>query len=474
MRQKKYVLILSCLLGSLVSQIARAGNADIERISNEVSSRIDQNISKSGARTAETLKELLGDPLTSDSAVKIALLNNQSLQAVLELWGIAKADFNKTRLPEKPIFGTSARFPKEDEPYNNVEFTVEQDFLSFVLFPLKSNLAGAELHKAELEITKEVLDLAFEVKSAFYDAQGGMTMLSMRQRVLEQAEASQELAKRQFEAGNISDLANANEQSLYNDLKLETLKAEADLKQKKENLNRLLGFGGEDPSWEIKDDLPELQVSEPSSEELFSLGMSKRLDLLIARKNIEALNHALSLNRFGVLGHPEVGISTEKDVSGGRVTGPNVKTEVPIYDLGQTDVSRSGAALKEAELRLKALENDVRSEVKQKRDHLFAMRDLVEEYKGAVIPVREKITVETQKNYNYMLLGNYDLIRAKQNEILANKEYIDSLKEYWIARSDLEKAVSSKLPLGKSVKKNMKTEEPMAGMSHMNHGGSHE
>ncbi len=437
-------------------QTAEAGDADIARISKEITSRIDQDVSKTGPGTAEVLKEILSDPLTVDSSVKIAFLNNQSLQTVLESWGIAKADFNKTRLPEKPKFGLSVRIPKEDEPNNNTEFIIEQDFLSFVLFPLKSNLAGAELHKAELEITKGVLDLAFEVKSAFYEVQGGLTILSMFQRVFEQAEASQELAKRQFEAGNISELMYANEQSLYNDSKLEFLKAEADLKLKKENLNRLMGFGGEDVSWKIKDELQEIQDSDPSLEELFSLGMSKRLDLLIARKSVEALNGALRLNRFGVLGHPEVGVSTEKDVSGGRVTGPTVKTEVPIYDFGQTEVSRSGAQLREAELRLKTLENDARSEIKQKRDRLFAMRTLVEEYRGSVIPVREKITEETQKHYNYMLLGNYDLIRAKQNEILANKEYIEFLKEYWIARSDLEKAVSSKL----------QTRAP--------HGGSHE
>ena len=125
---------------------------------------------------------------------------------------------------------------------------------------------------------------------------------------------------------------------------------------------------------------------------------------------------------------------------------PTLRTEVPIYDLGQTEVSRSGAELKQAELKLKALENDVRSQIKQKRDHLFAMRTLVEQYKNSVIPIKEKVTGETLKHQNYMLVGNYELIRAKQEEILANKEYIEVLKDYWIARSDLEKAVSSKLP----------------------------
>ncbi len=446
MKLKTGLFILCLFLGNLSHGEVRAGNPDLTRISRDVSSRIDFDVSKENVNTKGLLKELLEKPLTVDTVVQIALLNNQSLQATLESWGIAKADFNKTRLPEKPIFGASVRFSERDEPYNNTEFTVEQDFLSFILFPLRSNLAGAELHKAELQIAKEVLDLVFEVKSAFYEVQGDMTMLSMRKRVLEQAEASQELAKRQFEAGNISELGYSNEKSLYQDAKLEYLKAEAEFILKKENLNRLTGFGGENPSWEIKDKLQEIQISEPSYDELLSMGMSKRLDLLIVRKNVEALRHALSLSRFGVLGHPEVGVSTEKDVEGGRVTGPILRTEVPIYDLGQTEVSRLGAELKEAELRLKALENDVRSEIKQKRDRLLAERILVKEYRSSIIPIREKVTEETQKHYNYMLLGNYDLIRAKQNEILAYKEYVDTLTGYWITRSDLEKAVSSKLP----------------------------
>lgn len=474
MNQKKNLFVLCFLLETLTAQVAMAGDADLARISKDVSSRIDFKVERTKSNKVGESHTFFRGPLTVESAVQTALSNNSSLQAVLESWGIAKADFNKTRLPEKPVFDASYRVPDHDIN-DNVEFAIEQDFLSFALFPLKSNLAGAELHKAELEITKEVLDLAFEVKSAFYEVQGESAMLAMRKRVLVQAEASEELAKRQFEAGNISELKLASERSIYQDTKLEYLKAEAELVLKTENLNRLMGFGGENPSWEIKDELEEIQASEPSYDELLSIGMSKRLDLLIARKNVEALRHALSLNRFGVLGHPEVGISTEKDVEGGRVTGPTFRTEVPLYDLGQTEVSRSGAELKQAELKLKALENEVRSEIKQKRDRLFALRTLVEQYKNSVIPIKEKVTGETLKHQNYMLVGNYELIRAKQEEILANKEYIDVLKEYWIARSDLEKAISLKLPLGKSIEKSMKKQESMTAMSHMQHqGGSHE
>ena len=115
MKYKKNTSILYLFLGSFISQIAYAGNSDLDRISKDVSSRIDFKVSKTGLNTKNDLKKLLSKPLSEDSAVKIVLMNNQALQATLESWGVAKASFNKTRFPENPRFGVSVRFPKENE-----------------------------------------------------------------------------------------------------------------------------------------------------------------------------------------------------------------------------------------------------------------------------------------------------------------------------------------------------------------------
>ena len=44
-----------------------------------------------------------------------------------------------------------------------------------------------------------------------------------------------------------------------------------------------------------------------------------------------------------------------------------------------------------------------------------------------------------------MLLGVYQLIQAKQAEFDAYREYIEALRDYWIARSDLERAVGGRV-----------------------------
>jgi outer membrane protein, heavy metal efflux system len=44
-----------------------------------------------------------------------------------------------------------------------------------------------------------------------------------------------------------------------------------------------------------------------------------------------------------------------------------------------------------------------------------------------------------------MLLGVYQLIQAKQAEYEAYREYIEAVRDYWIATSDLERAVGTRL-----------------------------
>ena len=44
-----------------------------------------------------------------------------------------------------------------------------------------------------------------------------------------------------------------------------------------------------------------------------------------------------------------------------------------------------------------------------------------------------------------MLLGVYQLIQAKQAEFEAYRDSIEALRDYWIARSDLERAIGGRI-----------------------------
>ena len=46
-----------------------------------------------------------------------------------------------------------------------------------------------------------------------------------------------------------------------------------------------------------------------------------------------------------------------------------------------------------------------------------------------------------------MLLGVFQLLEAKRGEIDAGRMYVEALRDYWIARAELERAIGGRLEL---------------------------
>src|SRR5262249_1304801 len=119
----------------------------------------------------------------------------------------------------------------------------------------------------------------------------------------------------------------------------------------------------------------------------------------------------------------------------------------PIFDQGQARVARLRAQLHAAQHRADALAVAIRSEVRQARNRLMIARTTIESYAQTLIPLRERIVALSQSQYNAMRLGVYQLLQAKQNEIDSYRQYIEAVRDYWIARADLERAVGTRLAL---------------------------
>ncbi|MEO2088045.1 MAG: TolC family protein, partial [Gemmataceae bacterium] len=104
--------------------------------------------------------------------------------------------------------------------------------------------------------------------------------------------------------------------------------------------------------------------------------------------------------------------------------------------------------LLEAQDRYAALAIEIRSEVRLAFSRMALARKKVEFYKRAVLPVQQTVTDQTQVRYNGMILGVFQLLQAKQEQIDAGRDFIQSLAEYWMARAELEKAIGRRLPTG--------------------------
>jgi cobalt-zinc-cadmium efflux system outer membrane protein len=328
---------------------------------------------------------------------------------------------------------------------------VVQDFLDIFLRPARKKLAAAEFEAAKLRVAGEVLNLAADTSHAYFSLQGSMQVNTMMQTITEAFRTAYKFAERQHEAGNIADLDLAARRGLYEQARVELARSEAAVVSEREHLNRLMGVWGVDTGWQIPAKLPDLPGEDPPLEHLESLAMAQRVDLAAERWEIERIAKALSMTiHWRYVPLIEVGVETEKDTDGERITGPSLAIALPVFDQGQAKVARLEAILRQSRQRLTALAIDIRSEVREARNRLRLARGLADHHRQVLIPVREQIVAESQKFYNYMLIGVYQLLQAKQDEIDAYRGYIEAVMDYWVARADLERAVGGQLLAGQS------------------------
>ena len=149
----------------------------------------------------------------------------------------------------------------------------------------------------------------------------------------------------------------------------------------------------------------------------------------------------------------------ERDADGTRTLGPGVEVPLPIFNQGQPALASAQARLRQSQRRYAALAVEVRAEVRRARSRMAAARDRAEYYRRVIVPIRRQIVEQTQLQYNAMLVGIFQLLQAKRDEIDAGREYVEALTDYWVARSELARAVGGRLTLRASS--TQATAEPM-------------
>ncbi len=410
------------------------------------------------AQAQSAVTSLLSRPLTADSAVQVALLNNHNLQATYEELGIAQADLVEAGLLRNPIFTFERRLPgqaletdlftfERRLPGQALETDLLKEFIDILLLPLRKRIAAAQFEAAKLRVGHEILATAAEVHAAFYEHQGDQQLVEMRQTVTEATERSAETALKLHEAGNLRDLDLANEQASHAQAKIELAKAQAQAVSSREKLNRLMGAFGTQTNWTTAPRLPDLPGSELATSQLESRAIQQRLDLAAARQQFIAEGRSRGIARAeAILQGAEIGAHYEHEIEGGvHSIGPSVNVPIPIFNQGQPASARASAKMRQAEQRYLALAADIRSDVRAARDKMLLARRQVEYFKSTALPMRTRVTEESQLQYNAMQITPFQLLQAKEEEVKTGADYVEALREYWVARAELEKAVGGSL-----------------------------
>jgi outer membrane protein TolC len=389
--------------------------------------------------------EILREPLSADAAVELALLNNRGLQASFSRLGIAESDLVEAGRLRNPVF-SFGRLALGGGALE-IERSVVFDVLSLLTLPMAQQVQQRNFEQAQFKAAFDAVGIASETRRAYFGAVAAQELVEYFRQVKEAAEASSELARRMLEAGNFNKLAQMREQAFHADATIGLARAQQQAVVERERLTRLLGLSAEQPGFKLPERLPDLpkEPTEPGNAE--QTAIEKRLDVLMARRSMEATARSLGLTKATrFVDGLELGYRNRSETGERRANGYEVELPLPLFDFGSVRAARAEATYMQAVHRTAEVAVNARSEVRESYSAYRTAYDLARHYRDEVVPLRKRISEENLLRYNGMLIGVFELLADSREQVRSVTGYVQALRDFWLAETNLQTALTGRSP----------------------------
>jgi outer membrane protein TolC len=393
-----------------------------------------------GVAVKADLAQLLAKPLSADSAVQIALMNNKGLQASLAELGVAEADWVQAGRMRNPGFSFSRLRGGSDA---EIDRGMMFDLAGLLTMPARRDIEGRRFEQAKLQAASAAVRLAADTRRAYFNAIAAQQTAQYLEQVRTAAEAGAELAQRMAKAGNFSQLDAAREQVYYADVIAQQARARQNAVAARERLTRLLGLWGNDIVFRLPERLPELPKTAPAMRDIEAQALRQRLDVQMARRDVDATASALGLTRATrFLNVLDAGYINKSQAGAPRADGYEVSLEIPLFDWGSAKSRKAESLYMASVNRLADDAVRVRSEVREAYAAYRTSYDLAHHYRDEVVPLRRKISDEMLLRYNGMLASVFELLADAREQAVSVNAAIEAQRDYWLAETALQAAIN--------------------------------
>jgi outer membrane protein TolC len=393
---------------------------------------------------SDAVRRLLARPLTVNTAVQIALLNNRGLQAAYNELALAETDLVQDSLPPNPTFAISRI---AGNGALEIERQVVGDILALATLPFRSEIARERFRKAQLRAAEETLRLAAEVRRTYYRTVAANELAALLTDAKATAESTAQLAQKLGQTGALNKLDQAREQVFYAETTAELATARQAAGSSRERLIRLLGLWGDDLGFRTPGQLPALPRRPLQLPSIEIDAVTHRIDLQIARIELDALARSLQLTeatRFVTL-LDVAGIdrkTRDPDGTSFRERGFDVQFQIPIFDGGEVRVRQAAETYNQAFNRLTERAVNIRSEARDAFRVYRSTYDIAAHYQREVLPLRKIISEETQLRFSSMQIDVFALLTEARQRLASLRAAIDAKRNFWLAQSDLNAAIN--------------------------------
>lgn len=426
-----------------------------------------------------------GGELTGEAAIELALTNNRSLRADIEVIGQAKAELVQAGLLSNPMLTVMLRFP-EAGGRASLDFGLVKDFADLWLIPSRKRAAGSLLQQKLLSFTDNAVGVVREVSTTYVAFQYLDRAIGLQTENLEVLRQSIDAAQARLRSGSTTQLD-------VNLLEARRLQAELELLQLRNerhttqlSLLRLMGASQAPADWRPAP-LPLAQPDESLDEEaLIDWGLQRRLDIQAAGWEVDAALAEFQQQKLRLIQSFGVGISGERferrgipgrniaadtaraSIADGRLTapeieprsarraerrqeidlvlGPVIEVPLPIFDQNQAQMAKAQYRARELHERYSEREQRTVEQIRAAIATLQTAARRREIYQTSLLPVQESNLQVAETAYQSGQESILTVLLAQQDLIQARLGLAAAIRDELTARANLERELGGRLP----------------------------
>lgn len=388
---------------------------------------------------------MLSRPLEASQAMRLALLKSPRAQVELERIGISRAALLKSvALPNPELDAGFLTKPRQ----TRIELAGAFDLTQVLLAAWRQTVAAADLDAASVEAAGALVDVGFDARSAWVEAVAAAETFELQRSLVDAAAGSAALAEGLAAAGNTSELFALQRQALLEEQRLELDQEAVARTAARERLCSAVGL------WGVAAEKLTLPKSLPAAIDLDpaiayeSEAVAKSLDLEALRLRFRADAARIDAARAeGALPDVSAGVQAEREdeVWG---YGPRVNVRLPVFDHGEGPTARAEAGARRTRAQYDVVAAHVRERARTLVARVRAAKSRIDQIDGQLLPLRARIAEQSLLQYNAMNASAFQLLSAKRDQIVAGRARVTALKDYWVARTELDRLIAGRLGSG--------------------------
>lgn len=434
------------LLGSLLLLVAGCAGMSADTLRAPVQDALTERLGAPGALpdlSTITRPDVTSAAITRAEAVQRALQLHPEVRQKLAALGYTQADLSEAFRIGNPAFNITRLHGDA-----GAELTRALSLSLTDLLTLRDRRRLGLLSKeaVQAETAQALLALSTEVEAAWFEAVAAEQKSALTEAIRKANRHSADLADRMVDAGTLRASEAAEFRAEAAAAAIAATRAEAERLEARLRLANWIMLPV-DGDWSVPDSLPMPKALPWSQDTLSALARSERLDLqaLKLRRDLaqEAVNSA---KRWRWLGSFELEGERESSTEEPDRLGGSLQLELPIFSQAQANILRATADLADADAALELAQFQLDGQVLVARSKVLNAFEVARVYRQVLLPNRERVVAGKQADVNFMLDGVFELLAVRAEQFSAYSEYLEAVRNYWLARTELRAALGGRWP----------------------------